>query len=655
MTKHVASRKGPIEPCNDTLAQNAAFYQAVVETALDCVITIDETGQILEFNPAAEATFGFKRADVLGLTLAETIIPPALRDAHEAGLQRYLDTGEQAVLGKRIEVPAIRATGEEIPVELAINVLTVNGRRFFTAYLRDISDRKKAEEDLRIAKEQAESASAAKSEFLATMSHEIRTPLNGVVGTLGLLRDTDMTPEQQAYVTMAAHSAELLGTLIGDILDMSKIEAGRVELEHSPFSVRELAGQVCELMKPLADTKNLELSIDCAVDDATLLVSDPTRIRQVLLNLVSNAIKFTDEGQVTARFRLENVAGSPHLNVSVTDTGIGIPVHKHDLLFQDFSQIDSSYSRKFGGTGLGLAISMRLVNTLRGEISFLSEPGEGSTFTFVIPVELADQTDANDDVPETDVPLSLSGRILLVEDSATNAFVTKTLLNKRGANVEHVSDGIEALEALRTRPYDLVLMDVAMPEMDGIEATRIIRAGGTLDPSIPIIAMTANAVKGDRQRCLDAGMDDYISKPIATEKLLIKAAKWLRSDKPSQCAASSEHHAVFNEATIEQEWRDLETSMRVEILCIFLDEMPDRVRTIRAASDKADWSIVRGEAHALKACSGNVKAELLSNCALQVEKQSSTGEPAEMQPLIERLEGAAARTAHAINSFLEPR
>ena len=413
----------------------------------------------------------------------------------------------------------------------------------------------------------AEQASRAKSDFLATMSHEIRTPLNGVIGFTGLLLESPLTGEQHEQVQIIRTSGETLLSLINDILDFSKIEAGKLELEQRAFDLHECVQQTLALLHERAAAKSLRLV--CQLDPRlpSHVVGDVTRLRQLLLNLIGNAIKFTHQGEVTVEIRGEQPVASDSdlcLHFAVTDTGIGIPADKLERLFKPFSQVDSSTTRQYGGTGLGLAICKRICEMMGGKIWVESRPGIGSTFHFTLTTRAATGPAAPARTGSTTLlrqaaDLAQSGgvartalRILLVEDNKVNQRLALALLKKRGHIAELAPDGAQALAALRRADYDLILMDVSMPEMDGFEATRRIRAGdaGPVARRSPIVAMTANAMEGDRDKCLVAGMDDYLSKPIdvgALEKILNAAALTRQSPPPERGAASASVNLAINE------------------------------------------------------------------------------------------------------------
>jgi signal transduction histidine kinase/ActR/RegA family two-component response regulator len=391
----------------------------------------------------------------------------------------------------------------------------------------DISTIRAAQSVLEVARERAETASRAKSEFLATMSHEIRTPLNGILGMVQLLKRSDLDNQQQEYLDAIARSGEGLLVLLNDILDLSRMEASRLELSHEPFDLGRVIEDLKSMMVPLASEKHIDLRMEVSDEVPRFLSGDAARLRQILLNLVGNAIKFTNQGQVVVRVSATEPDANQALSLrfSVTDTGIGIPVEMQSIIFERFTQGDQSISRRFGGAGLGLAIVKRLVNMMGGEIGVTSQSGQGSTFAFDVRVHLAQgqihlPTRSGVVVNKPDHAL----KILVAEDVDINRRVVKGLLNSEGHQVIEATNGREAVDAADAEEFDAILMDLQMPVLDGYEATQLIRSGSGPSRHSPILALTANILKDEQVHCLAVGMNGFIIKPFTLDKLMNELA-----------------------------------------------------------------------------------------------------------------------------------
>jgi PAS domain S-box-containing protein len=513
----------------DALRDSESRLRAITDSAYDAIAMMDPQGNITYWNPAAQRILGHSRDEALGQCLHSLITPARFRPAFEAAFPSFLTSGQGAAVGKTLDVQALHKDGHEIDVQIALSAIHLDGAWHSVGVMRDVTERKRAQEELRKNKELAEQANEAKSMFLANMSHEIRTPMNGVIGMTELLLDTPLNPEQRHFAQIVRSSGESLLHLINDILDFSKIEAGKFELEILDFDLAPLLDDFSKLLAPQAQNKGLAFHCRIDPDVPQHLSGDPSRLRQVLFNLVGNALKFTPRGSVTVQVSCMSVTeGAIVLRFAVRDTGIGIPTHKQALLFEKFTQLDASTSRQYGGTGLGLAICKQLVELMDGEIGLSSTVGQGTEFWFTscFAPALHPKARAQAELPKPQWP---DIRVLLVEDSPINQKVALGYLKSFAVQADVVDNGAAAIQALRTRAYGLVFMDMQMPEMDGLEATRRIRAAhpGVPNAGVPIIAMTANVMQGDREKCLEAGMDDYLSKPVTPGSLTAILEKWM--------------------------------------------------------------------------------------------------------------------------------
>ncbi|NTV10295.1 MAG: response regulator [Zoogloea sp.] len=633
------------------LTESESRNRAVTEAALDCIITIDEDGRVIEFNPAAERTFGYARVDALHQPIGELIIPRRLRGNRDADLQHLIAGSDSALLRKRSELTAMRRNGEEFPMEIAVVPVRSGDKRLFTAYLRDISERKKTEGAMREAKEAAEAASRAKSDFLANMSHEIRTPMNAIIGMTELALDTDLNEEQREYLALVKSSADALLGIINDILDFSKIEAGKLDFEEIGFSLRDCIALAIRTLQQRAAEKGLALVAAIPDHVPDRLTGDPHRLRQILINLVSNGIKFTNAGTVTVGVDLADEQSHEEgisLRFSVRDTGIGIPDDKQAEIFDAFAQADTSTTRRYGGTGLGLAICTRLVGAMGGTIGVDSTPGVGSDFHFTVRFQPAETVAVQSlQAGEEDLPANQrSLRLLLVEDNSVNQTLAMRLLEKLGHEVDVAHDGIAALEHHAAKHYDLILMDVQMPHMGGFEATAEIRAREAAGmPRTTVIAMTAHALLGDRERCLEAGMDDYLSKPINPSEL---AALLHRhgGQAAEHFAPAAAQEQVFDRAAALENLGDDECLLN-ELIALYLSEEPRMIAELEAAHAAADPVALHAAAHSLKGAVANFTAPLAIRAAPRLAHASGRRDMQEAGIALHGLREELAALRHA--------
>ncbi len=526
-----------------TILESRKNLQTMFDTLDDFLFIVDVQGRILYSNPALREGLEYQENELLGMEVAQ-LIAESMRDEGRETFKQML----QGTLSHSNKSLCTRS-GKEIPVDIRVNQGKWDGHNVLFCIARDITERLAAEAELRQhrdhleeevtqrtaeltrAKEGAEAANIAKSEFLANMSHEIRTPMNAIIGFGDVLKHEPLNDDQNRYVKMINDASRNLLTIINDILDFSKIEAGRLETETVDFSMGELIQSVTDLLSPQAESKNLDFAVLPQGQLPERICSDPVRIRQCLVNLISNAIKFTEKGHVHVSIGSFTKGHKDYIRFDIADTGIGIPEDKQQIIFDSFSQADGSTSRKFGGTGLGLAITRRLTEIMGGGVHLSSEPGKGSVFSFWVEagVKVAGQPVLNLDTQESDGTLApqeqqtekprahkYSGEILVAEDNISNQRLIELLLRQMGLQVELVPDGLEAVKAAENGKYDIIFMDMQMPNLNGYEATAKLRRHGY---SGPIIALTAHAMGGDREKCLDAGCDDYLTKPVDRDML----------------------------------------------------------------------------------------------------------------------------------------
>ena len=505
----------------EALRRSQGLKAAMFRAALDPIVVIDSAGRFIHFNPAAERVFGYRAESVMGREMADLIIPQRYRAAHREGMRKFLATGEGPVIGQRIEIEAICSDGTEIIVELAIQHAEGADGPVFIGYLRDITANKEHERALVEAKESAEVATRTKAAFLAMMSHEIRTPLNGVLGILSLLQETELKPQQGELIRTASKSGNALLTILNDILEFSKLEAGHIALEESCFSVPELLNDVAELVRPMAEEKRLTLTAHVSSKIPQACRGDVGRLRQVLLNFGSNAVKFTDHGSIHMEVTRQGsfCSDAAELMFSVEDTGIGIADEQRDLIFSEFASFGPDAGGSSGGTGLGLSICKLIIETMGGDIGVDRHENGGSRFWFTVSLPVAQaQAKVLETISGSRVlPKSLN--VLLAEDNSTNRLVITKMLQTLDCRVTAVDDGQAAVEAAASAQYDIALLDVAMPVMDGIAATRQIRELNDQSAQMPIWALTAYAMAEDQARCLAAGMDGVLTKPITRQRL----------------------------------------------------------------------------------------------------------------------------------------
>jgi len=613
------------------------------------VILTDLAGTPIEVNPAAERLLGIPADPARRKDCSGPFWERIRADGSAMPLEEY--AGSQALKEKRrvegVQTGVRRPDGGVTWLSIAAEPILQDGLGVLNVYA-DITENRNMLDSLKEAILKAEAANQAKSEFLANMSHEIRTPMNGIIGMTGLLLDTELDAEQLRCAGIIRNSGEALLSIINDILDFSKIEAGKLALEILDFDLRELLEDFSATLGVGARERGLDFTCAADAEVPVLLRGDPGRLRQILNNMAGNAVKFTPRGGVAVRVGLESESGiQVVLRLTVTDTGIGIAPEKQKILFRKFSQADTSTTRRFGGTGLGLAISKNLAEMMGGSIGVRSVEGQGSEFWCTFKLEKQDDQAGKRRPAAAEAPPRPSRppdkklnhgkvHVLLAEDNVINQQVTLGILKKYGIRADAVADGREAVKALEGIPYDLVLMDVQMPELDGYEATRLIRssASAVLNHQVPIIAITANALQGDRERCLDAGMNDYVSKPIAPEALADALERWL----PRKPPAGRAEPPILDRDGMRQRMMQDDDLIRT-ISAAFLEDIPAQLKALRDALDQDLAEEVQRRAHAVKGAAANMGGERLRGVAFNVETAAKAGDLARAGTLYPVLQG----------------
>ncbi len=631
----------------DKLRASEERYRKLVQTAPEVILSLSVDGTIWSLNQAFERLTGLSCDKWLGRPLASLIHSQDLAHLDERVRQVL-----EGVTTSAFELRILTASGDYLDAELTMTQLVESGEiSGLLGIARDVTDRKRVQQALSTAKDAAEAASMAKSDFLANMSHEIRTPLNAIIGFTSLVLDGPLEPKVQHFVERIRSSGDTLLALINDILDFSKIESGKMELEEQPFELRDLLASSLELVAAEAEEKGLKLVSSLAAGCAEVVIGDVTRVRQILVNLLSNAVKFTHQGEVRVTARCQEAEeGLMTLELEVSDTGIGIARDKMEAIFQSFSQADASTSRKYGGTGLGLAISQRLVELMGGSMCAESEPGRGSTFHCTVMVRPADDmAPATEGRPmATEIDRDLGGRmplrILVVEDNVVNQKVALMLLQRMGYRADLAADGLEAIDCLERQRYDLVLMDIQMPHLGGLGATRRIRQRWSGAERPWIVAITAAAQTDDRQRCLAAGMDDFVSKPIRAEDLhgaIVRCAdargieampaghrrvenpELAPEESPGQGAVGPA--AGFEELAPMTDLKMFGPRLLQEVFERFVDVAERHRASIQLAIDQGHTAALVTAAHDLKGSSTTIGAIRLAEICKQLERDARAG------------------------------
>lgn len=574
-----------------------SFYKAVVEDGSDIIFIVDYNGNILYHNPSVEETLGHPPGSLVNQNFFDYIEPETLNVLHKEFKKSTTKPYDES-----IEFRFLCDDGTFKYLEFnSINLKHKEGLEGLILDCRDITQRKKdAEELLR--------AQKAKEQFLANMSHEIRTPINGIAGMANLLSTTSSEEDKEKYINAIKNSTENLKVIINDILDLSVIESGKLKFEKIGFNIKYQLGAIMDTFQFQCREKGIDISYSISPETDTVFLGDPVRLNQILINLISNAVKFTHIGEITVDVTLDRKEGDKqYVKFEVTDTGVGIPKEKIHHIFESFTQADESVTRRYGGTGLGLSIVKQLVELQEGELYVNSVESKGTKFTFIIPYESGKIQDLvqpehsqNKDAPTH----SFAGvKVLLVEDNDINRLYALNILKKWKCKVDGAENGYIALEKLRSNEYDIILMDIQMPIMDGYEATKNIRSTFPEPKNrIPIIALTANAIKGDNEKCLEIGMNDYLPKPFQPEDLYASISKFAIDQQNVEDIPKPD-------AVVEKEVTDLSYLKNVcngdkvfmrEMVETFISNTPSAINEMQNWCDKAEWVKVGQTAHRIK-------------------------------------------------------
>lgn len=650
--------------------------QAAAETELRLAATAFETNEPMFFtdadaritrtNLAFTRTSGYEEEEVLGKT--PRLWASGMHDSafYEQMWQDLLKHGRWSG-----EIFNRHKNGEIFPQHLSITAVTDDSGKttHYVAQLIDISEQKAREKQLRQASQQAKEADEAKGRFLAVMSHEIRTPLNAVLGMLDLLEETRLDEHQLQLIATSRDSGELLLSIINDILDFSKMEAGMLQLENSVMDLHQVLSRSVDLFRALADKKGIELLLDIDENLPRYVTGDRCRLRQILVNLIGNALKFTDVGSVSISACGElTTSNTVRFRCRVKDTGIGIAQSQLDTLFQEFSMIDQSHTRHATGTGLGLAISKQLINLMKGSIEVESQVGEGSSFVFQVDLTVA----SPDQQPILGKGNGLGDpenviRVLLAEDNVANQKVFAAMLASTGLELDTVEDGKAAVNAARSRHYDLILMDISMPQMDGLSATREIRKLGGHNLEVPIIAITAHSLSGDRNKFMKAGMNDYLSKPVKKTDLLSRIAFWSKPIAVKPAASlnmnvlkrnidNEQHHAqpsFIDEAVLQQLVDDTSPDVVPDLLKGYIDDSRTRISVIEHALEGRNPERLEFEAHTLGSSAAAHANPALHKQARKVERLCQSGNDEDAFAETKKLLDIARRSLDAVEQRLE--
>jgi PAS domain S-box-containing protein len=612
----------------EAVQTSEARLRMIFSSTFDAIVGFDSNALITEWNLQAEKIFGWERGDVMGKNLIQLLYPESEQQERWTDFQMICNTYDFSRFDKPIEVDTHTKSGKKISVRMGISYMHISGDLLFIASIQDITEQLQTQRELIRSREQALIATRSKSEFLANMSHEIRTPMNGVIGMSTVLLDSNLTESQRESAKLIKQSAESLLNLINGILDHSKIEAGKLELDHRNFDFVEVVQEVVQIQRLVADEKGIPLKLILTNTAQSFVIGDAGRLRQILLNLVGNAIKFTESGEVVLKVHVTSLnPGQLQAHFEVIDTGPGLSDADMQKLFHLYGQTETG--SKKGGTGLGLYISGELVRLMGGRHGVHSQLGIGSTFWFEIDFPVGEKTKKIQSNPE---PTFLHGHVLVAEDQLVNQRVVGSYLAKLGVSFDIAANGAIALQMLENSKYDLILMDCRMPIMDGYETTTLIREKekATSRTRIPIIALSAEISTDDRQRCLELGMDEFLGKPLGFDKLVQCLLHWLPEE--------TEHSFVIDEKALKklEGYKSGDQSLISALIAEFSVSAPQVVDDMHLASQNADLKSISDLAHALKSTSATLGLLRVAEMCQTIETLKEM--PPNILSLISRLE-----------------
>lgn len=628
----------------ETLKENEKKLRSVIETANDAIITLDGKSTIIGWNNSAQKMFAYTQEEIYGRPLT-VLFSQKQSTVYEKIINDFLTEKKISGDGEIVELEGLKKDGNIFPMEFSFSSWTIEKNIYFTAFVRNISDRKKLESEIRArqilenthfelveARRLAEESKKTKEQFLANMSHEIRTPMNAIIGMTEILEENNHDEEQKECIEAIRVSADHLLSIINDILDFSKIESGKITFEKHPFKLEKLIEGIIQTLHFTVGKKSISLNYSISKNVPPIIIGDVVRLRQILLNLCSNSIKFTESGSVKIDVQLKEQVNDDYIILfTITDTGIGISSDNLPTIFESFVQASRDTTRKYGGTGLGLTITKQLVELQGGSISVKSKQNKGSQFLFTLPLKKGEEDQvASSENEKTFVCTGLEGiKILAAEDNPMNQILIKKILNKWNLEYDIASNGKIAIEKLSQTDYDIILMDMHMPEMDGYEATEFIRKKMNTPKSlIPIIAVTANALVGEEEKCLAAGMNDYISKPLNKKKLYQKMLKLIAKNNVSKAeetiveikSETKSKNKKYTDLTYLKELAEGSNEFMLEMINSFITDTPQTLNNMDGAFAGKRWPELKVIAHTMKSTADFMGIHSIKETVRNIEK-----------------------------------